>query len=138
MVLDSLIREQNKYPAVKENGLYQTAGYLINVVMKFKFFRGLAYFTNNFTYLGEYKAINRLNLFWSMGLGVKLWDILTLNLATNMIYDSNLNISRDDGEYGPALQFKHTYFLGIGFEFDNIEWKKKKEAKRKIQLDTAD
>lgn len=52
---------------------------------------------------------------WEVQLTMNINKWLSASVTTNMIYDDNINILKDNDSYGPALQFKEA--LGIGLQF---------------------
>ena len=65
----------------------------------------------------------RIDVNWDVFAQVQLWKKITLTLATNLIYDDDVNIAVDedgdgtDDAFGPRLQFKQVFGIGITYEF---------------------
>ncbi len=51
---------------------------------------------------------------WEVQINLKINKWLSANISTNLVYDDNINITKDDGSVGPALQFKEA--LGVGIQ----------------------
>ncbi len=51
---------------------------------------------------------------WEVQINMKINKWLSASLSTNLAYDDNIDIVRNDGTVGPALQFKEN--LGVGLQ----------------------
>ncbi len=52
---------------------------------------------------------------WEVQINMTINKWLSAFVSTNLVYDDNVNLARDNGTYGPDLQFKET--LGIGLQY---------------------
>lgn len=46
----------------------------------------------------------------------KINKYMNASISFEMIYDHNINVTRDNGTIGPALQLKHVLAIGIGYK----------------------
>jgi hypothetical protein len=60
----------------------------------------------------NYKNFN-IDVYWDNNIYMKVNKFLTTTFSTNMIYDDDIDVKRDDGTVGPALQFKHVLSVGL-------------------------
>ena len=95
-----------------------------------------AQLTGNVNYsLKNFKAVSQLILFsdykhnpqnikvtWDVMLAYKINRFLEATLRTNLIYDDDILIKDDNGDYAPRVQFKEV--LGISFAYTIGEFKK--------------
>jgi len=64
-----------------------------------------------------------IDVHWDVMINMKINDYLSANLMTNMIYDDDIKIQKDnndDGivdEAGPRIQFKEVFSLGFNYKF---------------------
>jgi hypothetical protein len=129
-VMDPDIVALNKYNGLNSKGLAMSFGYTLTSYLRFKFWEDRFYIQNEINAFGNYQDIAEVQVFWNTSLGLNLWNILNIEIMTNFIYDSALNLERDDGSFGPAAQFKQAYLLGIGYNFDNQQFLLKKRRKK--------
>ena len=66
---------------------------------------------------------------WENLIAMKVNEFLSVNITTQLLYDNDINIIRDPGEFdpdgnvirapsiGPATQFKQTMALGLTYKF---------------------
>jgi hypothetical protein len=54
---------------------------------------------------------------WEVLISMKVNSFLTTTIATQLLYDDDINITREDGSVGPDTQFKEVLSLGISYTF---------------------
>lgn len=54
---------------------------------------------------------------WEIQLNLKINKWLSASVTANLAYDDNIDILKDDGSCGPALQFKETIGVGLQVAF---------------------
>ncbi|MFN8415086.1 MAG: DUF3078 domain-containing protein [Cytophagaceae bacterium] len=69
-------------------------------------------YTTQLSLFSNYKNFN-VDVYWDNNVYMKINKYLTTTFSTNMIYDDDINVKRDDGTVGPALQFKHVLSVGL-------------------------
>lgn len=69
-------------------------------------------YTTQLSLFSNYKNFN-IDVYWDNTIYMKINKYLTTTFSTNMIYDDDINVKRDDGTVGPALQFKHVLSVGL-------------------------
>lgn len=80
--------------------------------------------TSNLNLFDAYKKLGVIDVNWDLTLLMKVNSFLTASVATQMIYDDDINIERDNGTVGPATQFKSAINVGLAWQFGD---KKKEE-----------
>lgn len=76
-------------------------------------------FQNRLFLFAPYEQIDKIDVNWETMLIFHINKILQLNISTQLIYDENVIITRDDETVGPAVQFKHIMSLGLTWQFNN-------------------
>ncbi len=94
----------------KEYGMSFMLKYKADIVKNVTFATQLYLFDN-------YKNIN-VDVFWDCFLYLKVNKFLTTTFTTNLIYDDDINITRDNGTVGPAIQFKDVLAVGIVYKLN--------------------
>lgn len=68
------------------------------------------------TSLNLFQAYRRgafVDVLWDNLLELKVNDYISSTISTQMIYDEDVDVSRQDGTVGPAVQFKHVFTIGF-------------------------
>lgn len=94
----------------KEYGVSFMFKYKAEIVKNVTFATQLYLFDN-------YKNIN-VDVFWDCFLYLKVNKFLTTTFTTNLIYDDDVNITRDNGTVGPAVQFKNVLAVGLVYKLN--------------------
>jgi hypothetical protein len=89
----------------EEYGMSFTFRYKAEVVKNVTFATQLFLFDN-------YKNTN-VDVFWDCFLFLKVNKYLTTTFTTNLIYDDDFDVVRDNGTVGPAIQFKSVLAIGL-------------------------
>ena len=129
-VQDQILANRGEYgvtPAVyDENGNLVSAGENMN--FKFGMYIRTAY---NYEIFKNVNLLTTLDLFsnylekpenidvnWTVLLGFKVNDWLTASINTTLIYDADVTFEDSEGQiYGPAVQFKEIFNIGLAFNF---------------------
>ena len=114
-VLGVKVRDGKRFRA--EIGAYIRAQLKTKLASNISFKTKLELFSN---YLHNPQNID---VYWENGLEIKLWKIITINLASQLIYDDDINITvyNNDGTVkgmGPRTQFRHMTALGLTWKID--------------------
>lgn len=73
-------------------------------------------FENTFNLFGPYEKLGEMKVNWETQLIMSVNSWLNVNLGTNLIYDHDVILSRNDGTKGPGTQFKYALSLGLVFK----------------------
>ncbi|MCU0416658.1 MAG: DUF3078 domain-containing protein [Cytophagaceae bacterium] len=76
-------------------------------------------YTTMLNLFSNYQNFN-VDVFWDNIVYLKVNKFLTTTFTTNLIYDDDVNVRRDDGSVGPATQFKHVLSIGILYKINNF------------------
>ncbi|MBB3698715.1 DUF3078 domain-containing protein [Flammeovirga yaeyamensis] len=80
--------------------------------------------TSTYNMFAEYDRLDEWVVNWDLLIDMKVNDWLSANFGTQLIYDPDVTVNRDDGTMGQAIQFKHALNIGIVYTLH-----KKKEKK---------
>lgn len=72
---------------------------------------------SNLTLFAPYDAFTTMVVRWESLLNMKVNDYITTSITFDVLYDENVEITRDDGSVGPATQIKEALNIGIGYQF---------------------
>lgn len=64
-----------------------------------------------------YDKIQYIDVNWETLLLLKVNEYVNASLSTNLIYDDDIAIKRDDATIGPATQFKEVIAIGMSYSF---------------------
>ena len=54
---------------------------------------------------------------WQVLVEMKINSWLSVNLATQLVYDNNVMITDKNGNTGPRIQFQEAFMLTVGYKF---------------------
>ncbi|NOQ74662.1 MAG: DUF3078 domain-containing protein [Crocinitomix sp.] len=99
-----------------EFGGYMRMKYKTNLAPNITFTTKLDLFSN---YI---ENPSRIDVNWENLLEIKLWKFLSATISTHLIYDDDVDISLTDVDgnstFGPRVQFKEVFGLGLAWKFD--------------------
>lgn len=92
--------------------------YGVSLMMKYKadIMKNVTFATQLYLF-DNYKNLN-VDVFWDCFLYLKVNKFLTTTFTTNLIYDDDINITRDNGTVGPATQFKNVLAVGLVYKIN--------------------
>ncbi len=93
-----------------EFGASFTGNVNVKVMENVNFNTALSLFTN-------YERLNTMDVNWETLLSMKVNKYLNATFGTQLIYDEDVDVERNDGTVGPAVQFKHVLNIGLGVSF---------------------
>lgn len=75
-------------------------------------------FQNELNLFSSYKNIDQVDVNWIAQLSLKANEFLSARIRTDLIYDQDVKIQRENGTSGPATQFKEVISIGIQYKFE--------------------
>jgi hypothetical protein len=92
--------------------------YGVSMMIKYKadIFKNVSFATQLYLF-DNYNNVN-VDVFWDCFLYLKVNKYLTTTFATNLIYDDDIKIARDNGSVGPAIQFKNVLAVGLDYKLN--------------------
>ena len=88
-------------------------------------------FENN-TFVGNRSNRGNIDVDWIVGIDMTINKWFTLNFATQLLYDHDVSITREDKngniKTGPTTQFSESLNVGFSYRFDPTQTKKAKAA----------
>ncbi|BDD11822.1 hypothetical protein FUAX_42540 (plasmid) [Fulvitalea axinellae] len=70
-------------------------------------------FKSSLNLFSEYEKIGKIDINWTYMFELKVNDWFSANFSGQLIYDDDINVTRDDETVGPALQLRYVLGLGI-------------------------
>lgn len=74
-------------------------------------------FRTNILFFADYRTITEVDVNWEAYLMFRVNKWLTSNITSQLIYDKDIDITRDDGTVGPAVQLRNVINVGIAIDF---------------------
>jgi hypothetical protein len=65
---------------------------------------------------GNYKHVLQQVVDWPLDITFKVNNVITAKAGTHLIYDQDIQVKRDNGTVGPAVQFKEVIAIGIHYK----------------------
>jgi hypothetical protein len=92
--------------------------YGVSMMLKYKadIFKNVTFATQLYLF-DNYHNLN-VDVFWDCFLFLKVNKYLTTTFTTNLIYDDDIKITRDNGSVGPAIQFKNVLAVGLVYKLN--------------------
>ena len=72
---------------------------------------------SNLLLFGDYSELSHIDIFWDVFLDLKVNKWLTANISFQTIYDHEIKIADDEGDYAPRTQIRNVINIGIGYRF---------------------
>lgn len=116
IVNDRALSDSGAYGVTRGQTLRKEYG--VSFMLKYK-----AEIVKNVTFATQLYLFNNYNnfnvdVFWDCFLFLKVNKYLTTTFTTNLIYDDDINITRDNGSVGPAVQFKNVLAVGLVYKLN--------------------
>lgn len=73
-------------------------------------------FETNLDMFGNYLHVQQQAVDWTVSLTGKINSLLTACVGTELIYDQDIAVTRDNGSVGPSVQFKEVIAVGIQYK----------------------
>jgi hypothetical protein len=96
--------------ARKEFGAYLTTKYKLKLMENITLQTNVNLFSN-------YETMDEIDVFADLLLLMKVNKLVNVSFTTNLIYDDDITITRQDDTVGPALQVKEVLAVGLSFMF---------------------
>ena len=74
-------------------------------------------FTNNLALFTGYNSFGKIDVNWGTITVFKINKFLSSTFTTQLIYDEDVAITREDGTIGPDVQFKYVLNIGLMYKF---------------------
>lgn len=122
-VMDDVLAKSGVYGNDTSKSFRHEIGWSFKLWFKFELFKN-AFLENDLLLFSDYATLGEVDVNWTTQLTLSVNNWLKVTAATNLIYDDDINLTRDDGSVGPETQFKHTYGIGLIFSFGSKKPKK--------------
>lgn len=113
-VLDDTLSQQGAYGVEAGKKVRaQAAGISLQLNADYEIMENLR-LKSSFLAFSEYKdQFQEIDVFWENQLIFKVNKLFNATVTTNLIYDEDVELKRDDGTIGPATQFKSAINIGV-------------------------
>jgi len=116
IVDDAELSAQGAYGVAKGQRLRKEYGVSLMLKYKADIMKNVTFATQLYLF-DNYKNVN-VDVFWDCFLYLKVNKYLTTTFTTNLIYDDDIDITRDNGTVGPATQFKNVLAVGLVYKLN--------------------
>jgi hypothetical protein len=113
IVMDKELSAAGAFGVEKGKNLRYQVGMFLNTVSKLQLMENVSWQSSLYLF-GDYKTPDRIDIFWDNSVLLTVNKFLQASFNTNLIYDDDIRIPREDGSPGgPGIQFKHVLALGL-------------------------
>lgn len=112
IVNDELLSQAGAFKVDKGKKLRHQLGWSMSSRFEKEIFQNIK-FQNMINLFGDYKRLDIIVVNWDTMLIMKINKYISSTFSTQLIYDHDVIIKRENGSVGPALQFKHALNVGI-------------------------
>lgn len=115
-VLNDELADQGRYGVERGENVRQEIGPNIKTVYKKAIVENVT-FNTNLNLFASYEDLTEIDVDWQVKFNMKVNDFLSANVSTHLIYDEDVEVLREDGTTGPAVQFKEVVAVGLNLTF---------------------
>ncbi|WP_018344063.1 DUF3078 domain-containing protein [Cytophaga aurantiaca] len=116
IVNDQALSDSGAYGVKRGQTLRKEYGVSFMLKYKADIFKNVTFATQLYLF-DNYNNFN-VDVFWDCFLYLKVNKFLTTTFTTSLIYDDDINITRDNGSVGPAVQFKNVLAVGLVYKLN--------------------
>jgi hypothetical protein len=120
IVNDQFLADQGAYGVKAGQKVRQEYGtslivqYKRDVVKNVNFVSQLSLFAN-------YKNFETIDVYWDAYLIMKVTKLLSANITTNLIYDDDIILTKEDNTKGPGTQIKYVLSIGLAYKINGYQ-----------------
>jgi hypothetical protein len=120
IVNDQFLADKGAYGVKAGNKFRQEYGasfilqYKRDVVTNVNFVTQLSMFAN-------YKSVETIDVYWDAYLIMKINKLLSANITTNLIYDDDIILTKEDNTKGPGTQIKYVLSVGLAYKINGYQ-----------------
>ena len=115
-VLDEELSEQGVFGVPPGDHVRREIGSNLEAELKLQVMKNVR-FQTDLTLFANYENYGSWDVNWNTLLVFKVNDYINTTFGTQLIYDDDIAIQQDNGDVGPAVQFKNALTIGIGVSF---------------------
>lgn len=78
-------------------------------------------FISQLSMFANYKNFETIDVYWDAYLIMKINKFLSANITTNLIYDDDIVVTREDDSKGPGTQFKYALSVGLNYKLNGYQ-----------------
>lgn len=109
-------QEGGAYGVKEGEQIRQELGSNLHIALNGSPFKNVTYKTDA-NFFSSYKNPSEIDVNWRAEIQLKVNEFLATTITTNLIYDEDIEIEREDGSLGPAVQFKEVLAVGLNYRF---------------------
>ncbi|MCO5250095.1 MAG: DUF3078 domain-containing protein [Candidatus Kapabacteria bacterium] len=114
-VLDDTLSAQGAYGVEPGKNIKSELGATMALQYERKVYENIN-FKSRLTIFAPYEHFTTMVVNSETLMTFKINKYMNASISVEMIYDHNINVTRDNGTIGPALQLKHVLAIGIGYK----------------------
>jgi hypothetical protein len=115
-VLNDSFAALGSYGVEPGNNFRTELGAHLNGKLRTEIMENITFETSLLLFSG-YEQIRHIDVDWENILSLKVNRYISALLTTNLLYDKDIDLVRDDGTRGEGVQFKEVFNLGLKYEF---------------------
>ncbi len=115
-VLNDSLANQGKYGVEKGENIRYEIGPNVKTAYKTAIAENVT-FNTKVNLFASYGDLTEIDVDWKVQFNMKVNDFLSANVSTHLIYDEDVDVLREDGTKGPAVQFKEVVAVGLNLTF---------------------
>ncbi len=116
-VLNTELSDAGAFGVDYGHNAYAEAGANLQLVVNKDIMKNVNLYTRLNLFSNYLEDPENVDVDWEIQLNMKINKWLSALLTANLAYDDNVDILKDNGYYGPALQFKETIGVGLQVSF---------------------
>jgi hypothetical protein len=114
-VLQDSLSQAGAYGVNPGDKIRAEFGANVKSLLKYKLMKNVL-FESDANFFANYKTLDQIDVNWIAGLIFTVNDYFNAKVGTNLIYDQDIDVKRNDGTVGPAVQFKEALSIGIQYK----------------------
>ncbi|MGD1841770.1 MAG: DUF3078 domain-containing protein [Thermonemataceae bacterium] len=123
-VLNDELAAQGAYGVDSTENIRSEAGASLNLIADYDLMENVKFKTYFLAFTDYSDGLEEIDINWEVQFIFQVNKYINTTITTQLIYDEDININREDGTVGPATQFKGVLNIGVVY---NIGDKRKKE-----------
>lgn len=115
-LLNDTLSAQGRYGVEVGERIRQEIGSNLNIALNGNIIEDVSYETEA-NFFSNYENPAEIDVQWDAKLILNVNEYLVTTITTNLIYDEDIELTREDGTVGPAVQFKEVLAVGFNYKF---------------------
>lgn len=116
-VLDEELSDAGSYGVDYGKCVFAEAGANLQMTVDKEIFKNVRLYSRLTLFSDYLENPQNVDVNWEVQVNMTINKWLSAFVSTNLVYDDNINITRSNGTYGPDLQFKESFGIGLQYAF---------------------